>query len=119
MYIEEAHNIPLGNVLCIIIPVIIAAFSYPLGNRKMMEVCDHNMSTIQRAFGMTLCSIPFWIMISLCGLMSAGTPGSEQIILSFIVAVFSGIIATILFFKVTDLVKHDSHMIADSITANI
>lgn len=58
---------------------------------------------------MTLYSMPFWIMISLCGLMSAVTPSSGQIIQLFIVAVFSGIITIILFFKVIDLVNHNSH----------
>ena len=64
MYIEEATDISLLNTMLVIIPVIIAAFSYPLGNRKMMEICDSNINTIQRVFGMTLCSIPFWIIIS-------------------------------------------------------
>lgn len=112
MYIEEATDISLLNTMLVIIPVIIAAFSYPLGNRKMMEICDSNINTIQRVFGMTLCSIPFWIIISLLGISNSGLPGKIQLIQSFIVAVFSGIIATILFFKATDIVKDNSHNIA-------
>lgn len=112
MYIEEATDISLLNTMLVIIPVIIAAFSYPLGNRKMMEICDSNINTIQRVFGMTLCSIPFWIIISLLGISNSGLPGKSQLIQSFIVAVFSGIIATILFFKATDIVKDNSHNIA-------
>lgn len=112
MYIEEATDISLLNTMLVIIPVIIAAFSYPIGNRKMMEICDSNINTIQRVFGMTLCSIPFWIIISLLGISNSGLPGKSQLIQSFIVAVFSGIIATILFFKATDIVKDNSHNIA-------
>lgn len=112
MYIEEATDISLLNTMLVIIPVIIAAFSYPLGNRKMMEICDSNINTIQRVFGMTLCSMPFWIIISLLGILNSGLPGKSQLIQSFIVAVFSGIIATILFFKATDIVKDNSHNIA-------
>lgn len=112
MYIEEATDISLLNTMLVIIPVIIAAFSYPLGNRKMMEICDSNINTIQRVFGMTLCSIPFGIIISLLGISNSGLPGKSQLIQSFIVAVFSGIIATILFFKATDIVKDNSHNIA-------
>lgn len=112
MYIEEATDISLLNTMLVIIPVIIAAFSYPLGNRKMMEICDSNINTIQRVFGMTLYSMPFWIIISLLGISNSGLPGKSQLIQSFIVAVFSGIIATILFFKATDIVKDNSHNIA-------
>lgn len=112
MYIEEATDISLLNTMLVIIPVIIAAFSYPLGNRKMMEICDSNINTIQRVFGMTLCSMPFWMIISLLGISNSGLPGKSQLIQSFIVAVFSGIIATILFFKATDIVKDNSHNIA-------
>lgn len=112
MYIEESTDISLLNTMLVIIPVIIAAFSYPLGNRKMMEICDSNINTIQRVFGMTLCSMPFWIIISLLGISNSGLPGKSQLIQSFIVAVFSGIIATILFFKATDIVKDNSHNIA-------
>ncbi|SFD02253.1 Putative multidrug resistance efflux transporter [Clostridium uliginosum] len=95
-----------------IVPVILAAFSYPLGNRKMMEVCGDRFNTFQRVFGMTLCSMPFWVIISISGVLSVGLPSKEQIFQSLIVAVFSGIIATILFFKATDIVSSDTHKLA-------
>ncbi|MDT8716847.1 multidrug resistance efflux transporter family protein [Clostridium sp. 19966] len=109
---EQAKQVAADKVIIGIIPVIIAAFSYPLGNRKMMEICSEDLNTFQRVFGMTLCSMPFWIFIALCGIYSAGLPSSNQILQSAIVALFSGIIATILFFKATDLVKHDIHKLA-------
>ena len=95
-----------------IIPVIIAAFAYPLGNRKMIEVCENKFTTFQRVFGMTLCSMPFWIIISASGLLSVGLPSKGQVLQSLIVAIFSGVIATILFFKATDIVSKNSNQLA-------
>jgi drug/metabolite transporter (DMT)-like permease len=112
MQFEEAKNATFLEALLGIIPVILAAFAYPLGNRKMMEVCDNKFTTFQRVFGMTLCSMPFWILISSYASLSIGLPSKGQIIQSLMVAVFSGIIATILFFKATDIVSSDTHKLA-------
>jgi len=112
MQFEEAKNICFLETFLGIMPVILAAFAYPLGNRKMMEVCADGLNTFQRVFGMTLCSMPFWIIISISGALSVGLPSKEQIVQSLIVAVFSGIIATILFFKATDMVSSDTHKLA-------
>lgn len=112
MQFEEARDTSLLETLLGVLPVILAAFSYPLGNRKTMEFCSNRFNTIQRVFGMTLCSMPFWIIISISGLLSVGLPSKEQIIQSLIVAIFSGIIATILFFKATDIVSNNMHKLA-------
>ncbi|EKQ58245.1 MAG: hypothetical protein A370_00102 [Clostridium sp. Maddingley MBC34-26] len=109
---ENTKYISLSKTLLGVLPVIIAAFSYPLGNRKMMEICGDSLNTFQRVYGMTVCSMPFWIIISFSGLVSVGWPSEGQVVQSLIVAVFSGIIATILFFKATDLVKGDAHRLA-------
>ena len=112
MQLEEAKSLSLSKCLLGIFPVIIAAFAYPLGNRKMIEICNNNLSTIERVFGMTLCSMPFWLIISVFATISIGLPSQEQLLQSLIVAIFSGIIATILFFKATDLVSGDNHKLA-------
>lgn len=112
MQFEEAKDISWLEIVLGIIPVILAAFSYPLGNRKMMEVCGDKFNTFQRVFGMTLCSMPFWIIISIYGILSVGMPSKGQILQSLIVAVFSGIVATILFFKATDIVSNNTHKLA-------
>ncbi|MEQ8156248.1 MAG: multidrug resistance efflux transporter family protein [Clostridiaceae bacterium] len=112
MQFEEASDISHIKIFLGIIPVIIAAFAYPLGNRKMIEVCDNRFTTFQRVFGMTLCSMPFWIIVSISGIFSTGLPSKGQVFQSIIVAVFSGIIATILFFKATDIVSSDTHKLA-------
>ncbi|WP_312094456.1 multidrug resistance efflux transporter family protein [Niallia sp.] len=105
MQLEFAVSIALKDALFCLIPILIASFAYPLGNRKMMEICDGRLDVFQRVLGMTIASLPFWILLSIGGVLTGGLPGKQQVIQSAIVAVFSGIIATILFFAATDLVK--------------
>ena len=93
--------------------ILLAAFAYPLGNRKMMVHCKHDqLSTTQRVFGMTLMSTPFWLLLSVFAGADAGLPSGGQILQSLIVAVFSGVVATLLFFEATNLVKHNHKQLA-------
>ncbi|PLT29616.1 DMT family transporter [Peribacillus deserti] len=107
MQAENAGNLTLNEMLAGFIPVLIASFAYPLGNRKMMEICGDRINTFQRVLGMTLASLPFWILLSVIGFTTAGPPSKEQTLQSLLVAIFSGVIATVLFFKATDLVRND------------
>ncbi|MGF2616505.1 multidrug resistance efflux transporter family protein [Rossellomorea vietnamensis] len=95
-----------------ILPVLIAAFAYPLGNRKMMELCGGKLDTFQRVLGMTVATIPFWLVIAAFGLTESGLPGTNQILQSFIIAICSGVIATTLFFIATDKAKGDQAKLA-------
>ena len=93
--------------------ILLAAFAYPLGNRKMMVQCKQDqLSTTQRVFGMTLMSMPFWLLLSVFAGVGAGLPSGGQILQSLIVAVFSGVVATLLFFEATNLVKHNHKQLA-------
>ncbi|UPM53583.1 DMT family transporter [Gottfriedia acidiceleris] len=105
MQIELATKIAISTVLTGILPVIIASFAYPLGNRKMMELCDGKLDVYQRVLGMTLASLPFWFILSIYGLYTEGLPSQNQVSQSLIVAISSGVIATVLFFQATDLVR--------------
>lgn len=87
------------------IPVLISAFAYPLGNRKTMEVCEGRLTTIQRVLAMTLCSLPFWLVLAGVALARSGLPPVSQVTQSAVVAVFSGLVATIVFFHATQLVR--------------
>ncbi|MGL4308691.1 MAG: DMT family transporter [Cetobacterium sp.] len=100
------------NLLKIMIPILIASFAYPLGNRKMMEICGERLTTLERIFGMTLCSLPFWFIISIYEYSRNSLPNSAQIYQSILVAIFSGIIATTLFFKGTENVKNNPKHLA-------
>src|SRR5690625_2136542 len=112
MQIEHAGKVPITGVILTVLPLIISSISYPLGNRKMMQLVDGELNTIQRILGMTIASMPFWIILSVYGVFSYGAPTQSQVVQTFIVAVFSGVIATILFFYATELVRHDNHKLA-------
>ena len=91
----------------------VAAFSYPLGNRKMMQtVSGEGLSTPQRVFGMTLCSMPFWLVCAAMAYTKAGLPTASQCFQSFLIALLAGVVATVLFFAATDLVKDNQKQLA-------
>ncbi|WP_425339951.1 DMT family transporter [Paenibacillus ihuae] len=102
---EQARELAVSQVLLGIVPVLIASFAYPLGNRKMMELCGDRLDVFQRILGMTLASLPFWLVLALVGYADAGLPSGSQAGQSLIVALSSGVIATVLFFRATDMVR--------------
>ncbi|BCJ87069.1 DMT family transporter [Effusibacillus dendaii] len=112
MQVEQANHFSSKNLWLGVIPVIIASFAYPLGNRKMMDICEGRLDTYQRVLGMTLASLPFWFLLSLYGLFTVGAPSKEQTIQAVLVAVCSGVIATVLFFRATDMVRGNMQKLA-------
>jgi Putative multidrug resistance efflux transporter len=110
--IPHAQSVDIRSLWLGIIPVIIAAFAYPLGNRKMMELLSGRLDTFQRVLGMTLMTLPIWIGIAIYALWTVGPPSFEQLTQSFIVAISSGVIATTLFFMATDLARNDQGKLA-------
>ncbi|MEB9612902.1 multidrug resistance efflux transporter family protein [Bacillus cereus] len=112
MQVEHASSLGIRETVLCVVPVLIAAFAYPLGNRKMMQVCKGELDVFQRVLGMTLASLPFWFLLSGYEVSTGGLPSSSQVFQCFIVAVSSGLIATVLFFFATDLVKDDPQKLA-------
>lgn len=112
MQIEHSQAISPQTFLMGFIPVLLASFAYPLGNRKMMALCDGRLDAYQRVLGMTLASLPFWFLLSSYGLIAEGLPDASQTVQSLIVAISSGVIATVLFFMATDLVRQDAKKLA-------
>lgn len=112
MQYEHASHLSLKPVLLTIIPVLIASFAYPLGNRKMMALCDGRLDVFQRVLGMTLGSLPLWIIFAIVALSTTGLPSKTQTIQSFWVAICSGLIATLLFFQATNIVQHHMAQLA-------
>lgn len=110
--LQKAKDLTLLEVTVGILPVLLAAIAYPLGNRKMMELCEDRLDTFQRVLGMTLASLPFWIIISLIAIQHVGPPTTDQLFQSLIVAVCSGVIATTLFFIATDRVRLNQSKLA-------
>lgn len=97
MQVEHASSLGIRETVLCVVPVLIAAFAYPLGNRKMMQVCKGELDVFQRVLGMTLASLPFWFLLSGYEVSTGGLPSSSQVFQCFIVAVSSGLIATVLF----------------------
>jgi drug/metabolite transporter (DMT)-like permease len=112
LQLSHIQSMKTKGMLSALLLILIAAFSYPLGNRKMMAYCPPEISTIQRVFGMTLCSMPFWIVVSIVAGVVYGAPSAGQTAQSFVVALFSGVIATLLFFEATNLTKHNAKQLA-------
>jgi len=112
MQINQAQHISFGTLMLSVIPVLVASFAYPLGNRKMMDLVGGRLDAYQRVLGMTLMSMPFWILLSVYGVMTVGWPSASQTFQAFIVSLSSGVIATVLFFQATDLVKGDMGKLA-------
>lgn len=111
-HLSEESAVTAGEMMTALALIVLAAFSYPLGNRKMMAICPPEVDSISRVYGMTLCSMPFWLLLSGYALMTNGVPSEGQLVQSFIVALFSGVVATVLFFAATDMVRHDPRQLA-------
>ncbi|WP_016837652.1 DMT family transporter [Ureibacillus thermosphaericus] len=110
--IPQGKEVTFNHLLLGMIPVVIAAFSYPLGNRKMMELCGSRIDTFERVLGMTIASLPAWIILAVIAICTVGLPSMNQVIQSLIVAVSSGVIATTLFFIATDRVRNHQGKLA-------
>lgn len=112
MQVEQAEHISIKQLLLGTIPVLVASFAYPLGNRKMMSLCKGQLDTYQRVLGMTLASLPWWFGLSIAAMFTAGPPSTGQTLQALLVAISSGVIATVLFFRATDMVRFDMQKLA-------
>lgn len=112
MQANYAQQLNTKILLLSTLPVLLAAFAYPLGNRKMMQLTAGRLTATERVLGMTLASMPFWLILSTFALIKHDIPNTSQLGQTLLVALFSGLIATTLFFKATDKVKHDNTKLA-------
>jgi len=95
--------------------VVLSAFAYPLGNRQLLlhlEHCGTRLNAVQRVFGMTLCSWPLWLAFAVVAWFAVGPPSLREALLAGGVALSSGTIATILFFRATDMVRREPTALA-------
>ncbi len=88
------------------LPVLVAAFCYPIGNQLVWEAKNGNPSlpaiydpllenTFNKVLLLSLGSVPFWLVV--IGTGRPQPPSQGQILNTALVALFSGIIATSLF----------------------
>ena len=100
--------------------VVVSAFAYPLGNRGLLlhleraqiETNAPELNATQRVFGMTLASQPLWWLVALFAFRQAGAPPMAQVWLAAGVALSAGVIATVLFFHATGMVRRDPTALA-------
>jgi len=90
--------------------VLGSAVLYPVGNRLLLlhlERTDEPLNATQRVFGMTLASQPMWLLVAAFAWQRAGLPSASQVWLAGGVALSAGVIATILFFHATGMVRNN------------
>ncbi len=100
MQVSEASNVTLSELLLGFIPVIIGATFYPLGNRKMMELCGSKLDSFQRTLGMALGSMPIAILLGIYGTATVGLPSASQLGQALLLAGVESTQAGILIFTV-------------------
>ena len=117
MLMQFAHaDGGLGRAAWIALACVLgSAVLYPLGNRLLLlhlERTDEQLDATQRVFGMTLASQPLWLLVAIYAFSQAGAPSSSQVVMAAGVALSAGVIATILFFKATGLVRDNPTALA-------
>ncbi|WP_457097003.1 multidrug resistance efflux transporter family protein [Lysobacter sp. P5_B9] len=98
-----------------LLAVAVSAFAYPLGNRGLLlhlERTGTELNATQRVFGMTLASQPMWWAVTAYAFATEGTPPPGQVLLAAGVALGAGVIATVLFFQATGMVRNDPSALA-------
>lgn len=104
-----------GDDWIALILVAISAFAYPLGNRGLLlhlERAGVELNATQRVFGMTLASQPMWFAVAACTFASVGAPSPGQVWFAGGVALGAGVIATVLFFQATGMVRRNPTALA-------
>ena len=95
--------------------VAISAFAYPLGNRGLLlhlERVGVELNATQRVFGLTLASQPLWWAVAAVTYADAGPPPFAMGLFAAGVALGAGVIATVLFFRATGMVRNDPTALA-------
>lgn len=95
--------------------VAVSAFAYPLGNRGLLLHLEHagvRLNATQRVFGMTLASQPLWWAVAAFAFARSGAPSGGQVALAAGVALGAGVIATVLFFQATGMVRREPTALA-------
>lgn len=120
MQLGHAGGWPSWQAWLAVLAVLGAAVAYPLGNRALLLHLEREaardaaegrdvivLDATQRVFGLTLASQPAWIALALFAYGEVGAPSGATVALAAGVALGAGIIATVLFFRATGMVRHD------------
>jgi drug/metabolite transporter (DMT)-like permease len=108
-FYNKESEFAVKHIVYGVIPVVIAAFAFPIGNQLLNFAKHGNHSWIPHIESpilhdaptcvllMTMGSMPFWALLLLW--VAPSPPLKNQLINTFIVAVSSGIIGTSIFYK--------------------
>jgi len=111
------------------VPVLIAAFAYPIGNqlvwearrgenRKLPHIQDPILENgFARVLLLTMGSVPFWIVLVVW--THPPPPTSGQLISTALVALLSGVVATTIFLYARHLCKQSSEIAAVDATQSM
>jgi drug/metabolite transporter (DMT)-like permease len=126
---EHASITDIRTVMLSAIPVLIAAFAYPIGNQLVWEArlgenkklphIGHPIleNGFARVLLLTIGSIPFWIILLLW--TNPPPPTSGQLLSTAVVALLSGVIATTLFLYARHLCKQPYEIAAVDATQSM
>jgi len=127
--IEHAQSTSLRAVLFSAVPVLIAAFAYPIGNQLVWEArlgenkrlphITHPIleNGLARVLLLTIGSLPFWILF--VTLTAPPAPSRGQLLSTALVALFSGVIATTIFLYARHLCKQSYEIAAVDATQSM
>lgn len=104
-----------GQLLWCIILVLLAAFVWPLANRKLLlhlEETNQHLNAIQRVAGTAIGSIPVQFLLMGYGYSQVGLPGQGQLLGVLVIALSSGVLGCILFFKAMHMARFDASALA-------
>ncbi len=119
--LSHVNLINMRDLLMGVIPVLIAAFCYPVGNQLIWEakngntfLPDINDPLLENPFNKVLLlsfgSVPFWLVLIV--IISPPPPSAPQILNTALVALFSGVIATSLFLLARNKAQKASELAA-------
>ena len=110
----QAETAGISELIAGAVPVLLAAFCYPLGNQMVWEATNGNrklpdvsspvlQAPFARVLLMSLGSLPLWVI--LIAAVRPPPPSAGQLVNTALVAVFSGVAATSLFLQARNLSK--------------
>ena len=135
--VEQATSMPLRDVLFGALPVLGAAIAYPLGNqmvwesriavgkqhvpflRRIIPTIEHPVmdDAICRVLLLTLGSLPLWFVLLVW--FSPALPSGGQVVMTLLVALFSGVAATSLFLGARHMAKSPTELAAVDCTQSM
>jgi hypothetical protein len=110
MQYDRAMHVSIAAMFVPAVAVLTAACAYPLGNRMILlhlEKCGCNLTAMQRVFGMTFMSLAIYLPMAALTWAVVGHPSWSEIELGGGVALSSGVVATVLFFGATEVVRNN------------